>query len=324
MRVDLTFSPADLKATRDLTPNIRLFEIAPAAGAAPYAPGSHINLGVMIGERPDMRSYSLVGEPDPACYRIAVQRKHDGRGGSRSLWALAPGARLSVSAPNNLFPLGLDAPDYLLVAGGIGITPLLGMAATLARRAARLRMLYAARSRAELAFGHALAALLGDRLTVFVSDEGRRIDPAAAIAGLDPRGELYLCGPMRLVDAFRQAWAAAARPAAGFRIETFGSSGAFAPENFQVKIPRLGLELTVPADRSMLEALEAAGVEVVADCRRGECGLCTLDVLEVEGSLDHRDVFLSEQQKREGRKICTCVSRAVGGALTIEPAWRGD
>ena len=324
MRADTAWSQATIRATSDLTPGIRLIEIVPEGGAVRWSPGSHIDVGIVVDGRAATRSYSLIGEPDPSCYRIAVRREDNGRGGSRAMWTLTQGARLTVSTPNNLFELELDRPEYLLVAGGIGITPILGMAIALDRRGANVRLAYAGRSRGEMPFLSALAERLGDRLAVHAADEGRRLDLAATFAALGPGAEAYVCGPMRLLDAARRAWAVSGRPATALRYETFGSSGRHAPEPFRVRVPRHGVDLVVPETRTLLEALSEAGVDVMWDCRRGECGLCALDVLEVAGEIDHRDVFFSEHEKRENHKICACVSRAVGGELVLDTAYRGD
>ncbi len=106
------------------------------------------------------------------------------------------------------------------------------------------------------------------------------------------------------------------------RFETFGNSGRFATEAFKVKIPRLGMEVQVPSNKTMLDALEAAGVAMISDCRRGECGLCALYIIETTGTVDHRDVFFSDEEKAENRKLCTCVSRVAGGDITIDTADR--
>jgi len=323
MRFGPEWTPARLRRATDVAAGVRLFEIEPEGGPLPYAPGAHIRVTVVAGETPDSRSYSLVGAAAAdGAYRIAVKRLADSRGGSAYLWSLAEGARLAVTAPANLFELTHGRPDYLLVAGGIGITPLVGMAEVLARRGARVRLAYAARRREEMAFLDQLSALLGERLSLHVSAEGRRLDLAAEIAALDPAGELYLCGPMRLQEAVRAAWADARRPATRLRSETFGSSGRFGAVPFLVRVPRLGLEVVVPENRTMLEALSEAGADLMYDCRRGECGLCALDVLAVDGALDHRDVFFSDAEKQENRKICACVSRAAGGAVVVDTADR--
>jgi vanillate O-demethylase ferredoxin subunit len=266
----------------------------------------------------------LVGEPDGQTYRIAVKRLPQGRGGSLAMWQLPVGARLRVSAPQNHFALDFNAPAYLLVAGGIGITPLLRMAHTLAQRSAAsgrpVRMLYGARTADELAFLAELKELLGERLRTVV---GAAMDFAAEIAALPAGGQMYVCGPAPMLDAARSAWLAAGRPEADLRFETFGSSGASAPQAFRVQIPRHGLDITVPADCSLLEALEQAGIEQLYDCQRGECGLCALDVLALDGTIDHRDVFLSAHEKQQNTRLCACVSR-VTGSITLDSAWRPE
>jgi ferredoxin-NADP reductase len=315
---------AELVSTRDFGPDIRMFEIAPKHGVVPYEPGSHINLAVDIGGRRDVRSYSLVGLPRRNVYRIAVKRVAPSRGGSVWLHNLLPGARLQVTSPRNHFPLQHGASRYLLIAGGIGITPLLGMAQVLKQRGADFHLLYAARSQREIACGQELKETLSDRVSLFVSEEGNRLDLQQVLADFPADGDIYFCGPARLLNALRETMTALNRPLTNLRFETFGSGGLQPNEPFWVRVPRLGVEVAVPEGQSMLDALEAAGVEVMAECRRGECGLCAVDVMALEGDIDNRDVFLSEHQKRENTRICACVSRAVHGGIVIDTAWRAD
>lgn len=322
MAATIEWRSARLAATRDLTADVRLFEIEAEGPFVPPQPGSHLNVAVQIGERADRRSYSVVGACADGVYRIAVKRLPESRGGSAWMWSLAPGARLTVSTPGNHFALTPHRPDYLLVAGGIGITPIYGMALALAEAGAPLRVLYAARGRGDLAFAEDLGDRLGGRLECFVSEEGGRIDFSAEIARLAPGGELYVCGPIPMLEDAKAAWAASRRPVAGLRFETFGSSGRFATEAFTVRIPRLGREIEVPRNASMLDALEAAGIAMISDCRRGECGLCALKILDKDGIVDHRDVFFSDEEKASDAKLCTCVSRMAGGTITVDTADR--
>ena len=315
---------AELTATRDFGPDIRMFEIAPAGGALPYEPGSHINLAIDIAGHRDIRSYSLVGLPRRDAYRIAVRRVQPSRGGSAWLHDLLPGARLKITSPRNHFPLQFGASHYLLVAGGIGITPLLGMAQTLARRGLEFRLLYAVRRRQDAAFADELRETLGDRVSLFVSEDGNRIDLLRELSVHPADGDIYVCGPGRLLQALRDAMAVLQRPSANLRFETFGNGGLHPNESFWVRVPRLGVEIAVPAGQTMLDALDAAGVELMSECRRGECGLCAVDVVAVEGLIDHRDVFLSDHQKHENSRICACVSRAVQGGVVIDTSWRAD
>lgn len=324
MRFELRFGPARVRAITDVAADVRMFEIVPAAGVQAYRPGSHLAISVLIDGRPDTRHYSLVGhDPFEGAYRIAVKKAPESRGGSDYMWRLQPGASIEVSEPRNLFEPTFGRPAYLLVAGGIGVTPMVGMAAAFARANAPVRVLYGGRSRALMPFADEIAAEVGpERLALYADDEGQRMDLAAEIAALPEGGELYVCGPIGLLDAARRTWAAAGRPDRLLRFETFGSSGQFAPEAFTVSIPRLHLDIVVPENRSLLSALEEAGVEVLSDCRRGECGLCQLDVVSTDGVLDHRDVFLSDHQKEEGHKICACVSRVARGNIVVDTADR--
>jgi ferredoxin-NADP reductase len=134
---------------------------------------------------------------------------------------------------------------------------------------ANFRLLYACRRRQELALADELRQRIGERLTVFVSEEGSRVNMGAEIGRLAPAGELYVCGPIGMLEEAKRSWAQSGRPHGLLRFETFGSSGHFAAEPFKVKIPRLNLEVEVSREQTMLQALEAAGVEMISDCLRG-------------------------------------------------------
>ncbi|MGJ4895652.1 MULTISPECIES: PDR/VanB family oxidoreductase [unclassified Bradyrhizobium] len=324
MRFQDNWSPATLVSTRDLAPGIREFILRPDGYVcAPYPVGSHIKVGVLAAGQPDVRSYSLVGEADPRGYRIAVRFAEDSRGGSRYLWSLQPGARLDVASPTSLLQVDWQRPHYCLVAGGIGITPLVGAAHALLRKTPNVSLHYAVRSRGDAAYVDELAALLGDRLTVYAADQSQRLDLSDLFSSLPSGAAVLFCGPMRMLDAARSAWAACGRVPADLSYETFGSSGRLSTEPFKVRLRDSGEEIVVPRDRSMLDVLNAAGHEVMADCRRGECGVCAVDVVEVEGEIDHRDVFFSAEQKHDSRKLCACVSRA-HGVVTIDTLERAD
>lgn len=311
-----------VRATRDLTPRIRMIEIEPEQAFVPPSPGSHIDFSVTIGGRPDVRSYSVVGPCADGVYRIAVKLLEASRGGSAFMWSLAPGARLAHSAPANHFGLVLGRPEYLLLAGGIGVTPIFAHAHALAHAGQRFRLLYACRSGTDLALADELRSQIGERLDIRLSGEGKRVDISAEIAHLDPQGEFYLCGPIGMLEAAKRAWAASGRPVDRLRFETFGASGEYPAVAFDVRIPRLGKEIRVAANKTMLEAFEEAGIEMIFDCRRGECGLCALPILEVDGVVDHRDVFFSAAEKAGNAKLCTCVSRVYGRAITVDTADR--
>jgi vanillate O-demethylase ferredoxin subunit len=324
MRFIEAWTPATLVATRDLTSGIREFLLRPDGFvASPYAVGSHIQLGVTVDGQPETRSYSLVGEADPQGYRIAVRRAPDSRGGSRYMWSLEPGARLTITRPASLMQLDWTRRHVCLVAGGIGITPIVGAAQALARRDTDVTLHYAVRSRDDAAYLDVLQALLGDRLVLHAGDEGRRLDLGTVFAALPQDAMALFCGPMRMLDAARHAWEAAGRPMTDLRYETFGSSGLLPTEAFRVRLKDEGVEFVIPRDRSLLDVLNEAGHEVMSDCRRGECGVCALDVVDVDGEIDHRDVFFNDHQKQQSRKICACVSRA-RGTITVDTLHRAD
>jgi ferredoxin-NADP reductase len=322
MTEQLDWQAAKLLRTRDLSPDIRLFEIEPSGDFVVPKPGSHINVTVQIGGRPDVRSYSIVGPCTGGIYRIAVKLLGDSRGGSAYMWSLKPGAQLTISTPGNHFDLGRGRPEYLLLAGGIGITPIFTMALALADTDANFRVLYACRRRQDAALSDELRERIGERLQMFIDEDGGRVDLEAEIARLMPGGELYVCGPIGMLEAAKRAWQQSGRPVDQLRFETFGNSGRFASQPFKVNIPRLNLVVDVPQNQTMLDALEHAGVAMISDCRRGECGLCALHILEVDGIVDHRDVFFSDEEKAANAKLCTCVSRVAGGSITIDTADR--
>lgn len=274
--------------------------------------------------REEQRRYSLLDlGRDDGLYRIAVKRVDAGLGGSRHMWSLRAGDGVAITGPQEAFALGLEAPAYLLLAGGIGVTPMLSMARLLAGRGVPLSFHYAACRREEAVFAGLLREWLGERLHLHISAESARLDVEQVIAASRGDAELYVCGPLGMLDAARRAWQALGRPAQRLRFESFASGGRYANQPFTVALPRHGVELQVGAQQSLLAALEAAGIEILSGCRRGECGLCAADIVECEAPLDHRDVFFSDAEKAANARLCTCVSRPVGGRIVIDTDYRG-
>lgn len=279
-------------------------------------PGSHIDVRIATG---DVRSYSVVSVgADGRTVTLGVHLSPTSRGGSTFMHALRAGDELDITAPLQDFPLRVGASRYVLLAGGIGITAVAAMGAVLRRLGADYRFVYVGRSRSAMAFLPELTEIHGDRLEVHVDDEGTGLDVSALVADIDAHTELYMCGPIRLMDAVRRSWLERDLPLPNLRYETFGNSGWFEAEEFVVKVPGLGVETTVGTGESLLDALERADVDMMFDCRKGECGLCQVDIVSVDGTVDHRDVFYSEQQKDTATKLCTCVSRVVCGTGTSE------
>lgn len=306
-----------------LTKAIRRIVLAPEIPVKVEA-GAHIDVMVELedgrnGER-DRRSYSVVdASTDGSRLAVSVFNSPASRGGAAVMHALSPGDIIEITQPILDFPLRVGAPRYLLLAGGIGITAIAGMARVLRTIGADYRLVYVGRARAEMAYLRELQELHGDRLQLHVTDEGAPLVVTALIADLSRDTELYMCGPIRLMDAVRRAFTERKLAPPNLRFETFGNSGWFDAESFEVRVPHLGITTTVSASQTMLEALETAGADMMFDCRKGECGLCEVRVLDLHGDIDHRDVFYSERQKDARSKMCCCVSRAVarpaGGAV---------
>ncbi len=323
MRITQRTHDALIEALADITPTVREFTLrmpadAPAR-ALQWQPGSHLQISMPIQGKDTIRHYSLLPPLQEGTLRIAVKQVQPGRGGSRAMWHLQTGQTLRVSEPLNQFPLDLTAPAYFLLAGGIGITPLLAMVHSLAMRKASVQMLYCASSAQELAYLPDLQTAIGTGLQTVI---GPVHDLDQRIAQLPADAQAYVCGPSGLLQAMQQAWERAARPPALLRYETFGAASVRA-EAFTVSLPRHQLSLVVDANTSLLDAMEMEGIQAMYGCRKGECGLCVLPVLKLEGEIQHHDVFLSDHEKRSNQQICVCVSR-VKGSITLDSAYRPE
>lgn len=287
-------------------------------------PGSHIDIMVNANGEMVRRSYSVVSQSeDLRDLTLGVFLVPNSRGGSIAVHALKVGDRLDITQPLQNFPLRVGAERYVLIAGGIGVTAIMAMAAVLKRIGANYTLMYAARSSDAMAFREELQAIHGDNLQIFLDEDKNFIQIPELIASLDDNTEIYICGPIRLMDAVRRAWFESDLENTNLRYETFGASGWFDPEEFIVRIPAKNVEVLVDKQHSMLEALEEAGVDMLADCRKGECGLCEVRVSSLNGRIDHRDVFYSERQKEENHKISCCVSRIVTSETGLAADSRG-
>lgn len=304
---------------RDVAQRIRRIVLEPEFPVR-AAPGTHVDVAVVVNGSREVRSYSVVESNDDGTrLALSVFRTPTSRGGSVFMHGLAEGDDLELTQPMQNFPLRVGAARYVILAGGIGVTAVLGMARVLARLGADYRFIYVGRSRDAMAYLDELVAEHGDRIEVHVDAEGTPLDVRAMVSGLDLDTELYMCGPIRLMDAVRRGWQDLELDLPNLRYETFGNSGWFDPEEFVVRIPRLGIEAVVPKHRSMLEALEEAGADMMFDCRKGECGLCEVEVLDLSGDIDHRDVFYSQRQQQASAKMCCCVSRATSAKSVPRP-----
>jgi ferredoxin-NADP reductase len=281
-----------------------------------WTPGAHIDLVL----RPDLiRQYSLCGDPaDRSAWRVAVLRETAGRGGSRFVHEeLREGTRLRVLGPRNHFPL-VVSDTYLFLAGGIGITPILPMLAAARASGARWRLVYGGRSRDSMAFATELEAGYGGLVQLCPQDETGLLDLDRLLGEPAPGTLVYCCGPDPLLHAVRDRcrnW-----PAGALHLERF-SQTAPAPVDaaatpFEVELALSGLTLAVPAEQSVLETVEKAGIGVLSSCREGTCGTCETAVLG--GVPDHRDALLTEAERAANDTMMICVSRARSPKLVLE------
>ena len=302
-----------------LTPTIRRLLLVPADGTAPpsFDAGAHIGLHVPIGERTQRRAYSLVNATDHAAhYEIAVQLEPSGSGGSSWVHQLETGAELEVAVPRNDFPLEATAQSYLLIAGGIGITPILSMARALDAAGKTYTLHYAAREATAMAYRDEVAALAG--ATCWLDDgDPRRGIPLATTIDAPQRGRhLYICGPAGLIQAVLTQASALGWPDAQVHSELFAvAQDTYTDTSFEVELKASSVTLTIPAGKTILDVMIEAGLDQLFDCRRGDCGVCTTQV--IDGEPEHRDICLSAGDRERG-DFCPCVSRAKSSRLVLD------
>ena len=289
----------------------------------PFAPGAHVTVRTPAGSE---RKYSLINPPgERTHYAIAVRRDGNGRGGSVSMIdSVAMGASIDVSAPENAFPLEDSARRFLFIAGGIGITPILGMIRALQAREAEgapappFKLLYLTRSPEDTAY---LQEVTGDALARRATlhhdhgDPGQAFDLWPLLERPAAGNHVYCCGPRGLMDAVRDMtghW-----PDTSVHFESFsaGDAAMFEPNQpFTIRLARSGETIEVDADQTALQALSAHGHRVMSSCEAGSCGTCRTTYLS--GDVEHRDIVLADDEKAD--QIMLCVSRARGGVLELD------
>jgi ferredoxin-NADP reductase/predicted pyridoxine 5'-phosphate oxidase superfamily flavin-nucleotide-binding protein len=303
------------------TARVKAFRLVAADGSLLPRVEAGAHLPVRVRDRDGKwveRCYSLWSDPaDRSHYRIGVLAEPDGRGGSLYLHhSLRTGARLQASRPENAFPLDTRAEYSILLAGGIGITPLLSMLHVLKAKGRPFELHYSAKHFRDLAFKQEITALTGGKARFYASGEpgAARLHLQAILASPVPGTHLYVCGPRRMIDAARELSRTNGWPAEQLHFESFATG--IAPHNreLSVTLARSGRVLRVPPSRSVLDALLEEGLAVPHECRRGECSLCATRVLE--GEPEHRDLCLSIEARENS--MCVCVSRARMDSLTLD------
>lgn len=305
----------NVASRRMLTPSIVELTLVPAGdeGLPDYGPGAHVTVRTPAGA---MRRYSLVGPGEnPDKFVIAVKMEPESRGGSRSMHdEAAVGTELLVELPENDFELK-DAPKYLLIAGGIGITPIYAMARHLSKEGKPFNIIYCTRSSEETAYLDELKEEFGGKLKIH-HDNG---DPDKVYDFWDHFAEpqnmhVYCCGPKPLMEEIKAIsghW-----PEGRVNFEDFKPVEIIREDDveFDVELAKSGMTVTVPADRSILEAVRDSGIPTVSSCESGTCGTCKTRL--IAGDVDHRDMVLMDEEKDD--YIMICISRARSGNLVID------
>jgi ferredoxin-NADP reductase len=299
------------------TPFIRSLVFVVEGGAVPqWQAGAHIRVLLPNGGDRPYSLMTLPGLPE-GTLALGVLREETSSGGSRFMHALKTGDVVRATAPVNNFGLHAGAPPALLFAGGIGITPILSMAAELNARGIPYRLHYAGRAPGLLAFLPQLQTICPGGLSVHYDSNESRLDIAAALGDAPAGSHVYVCGPAGMIDAVKAAALANGIPADRIHFELFKAEPAKTPNKpFEVELRSTGQVIKVAAEQSIIQALESAGLDVLYDCQRGDCGVCQCGV--IAGVPDHRDVILTDAEKAANNVIQICVSRAKTERLVLD------
>jgi vanillate O-demethylase ferredoxin subunit len=303
------------------TDRVKSFRLRAAEGndLPEFLSGAHLQVMLKLPDGSEAnRHYSLVNNPnDKFSYEIAVLREPEGRGGSRYMHEqVNEGDALEIRLPKNEFQMVTTAEHSILIAGGIGITPILSMMHSLSSKNDSFEMHYSARRFSEFAFRDRIVQVAGDSACFYASKEtgGQRLNLKELLATPKPGVHVYVCGPRGMINAVRDTATVQGWPLSQIHFESFGAQPMADDKAIRVHLAKSKQTITVPADRSILDTLLDAGVSVPHDCKRGECTMCSTRVLD--GEPDHRDLCLSPEEKTSS--MCVCVSRARGEELQLD------
>lgn len=303
-------------AIRAAADETNLYEFARPDGAKlpPAEPGAHVDLYLPNSMT---RQYSLViPHLNPPSYTLGIKRDPSSRGGSRYIFdELQIGQVLAISAPRNHFPLAADAPHHVLIAGGIGITPIYAMAQKLRADESTFDLYYAGRSRSQLPFLDELANCAFAHIHCDDEHGGAVLDLVSIIADAAPGSHFYCCGPTPMLEAYRAA--AADIPPEQIHLEYFSPQAeASRAGGFIVQLARSGQDVFIPPGQSILETLREAGLTLDSSCQEGICGVCETKV--ISGIPDHRDAVLSDHEHAANRSMMICCSGCKGERLVLD------
>lgn len=314
---------AVIKNKKYETPDILSFELAPNGSflLPRFEAGSHIDVHINGGL---VRQYSLYNDPDDVnVYKIAVLKDPHSRGGSAGMHAsFNIDDTIKISAPRNLFPLDQTSQRVVLFAGGIGITPLMSMASVLAKQGIDFELHYHCRSKKSAAFYDELRSSPYNTRVHFHFDDAPDDTARSVNLALSQSGDsvnLYTCGPNGYMDYIFTTARALGWKDNNLHKEVFGADSIELDDSdhsFELTLVRSGISLHIPKDKTVLEVLEDACIEIDVSCEQGICGACVTKV--IEGIPDHRDQFLSDEEKEKNNQFTPCCSRALGKSLSID------
>lgn len=309
-----------ITSVQQLTPKVRAYQLRhPLGEALPnVTAGAHLSVPVILADGlRSNRNYSINSDPSQNdYYEIAVLLEAEGKGGSRFIHEnYQLGMQLQCGLPKNDFELQSDDSPIVLIAAGIGITPILAMARALKQSDRVFQLHYIGRSLKEMAYVEELQHEFGEQLNVHVSAQ-QAVNLETIMTDVAHDADFYVCGSERLLNGVQQAALSLGVPETRIRFERFSSPNSSRAQSIEVELRRSGKTIQVKPDESILSAVEAAGIKTLSDCKVGNCGTCAVNVLE--GIPQHLDSALNERERTQGKKMCICVSRANSSKLVLD------
>lgn len=312
--------PLIITGVKQLTPKVRAYQLRHPLGQAlpKVSAGAHLSVPVILADGlASTRHYSINSDPDQThTYEIAVLNETEGKGGSRFIHAhYQLGMQLQCGMPQNHFQLQNDDHSVVLIAGGIGITPIMAMASTLKQNGRVFQFHYIGRSLNEMAYVDELQREYGEQLNLHISTQ-QAVNLEKIMANATHDATFYVCGSERLIHGVQQTAFSLGIAETRLHFERFSAPEPLHAKAIEVELRRSGKTLHVKPDESILTAVEAAGVKTLSDCKVGNCGTCAVNVLE--GVPQHLDSALTERERTQGKKMCICVSRANSPKLVLD------
>ena len=318
LNTEMRVRVADIKQIADQVKRFR-FERVDGGAMPVFSGGAHVVVAMRDGNVLRRNPYSLMSSPtDTSGYEISVLRVTTSRGGSHFLHdKLKRGDEVTLSQPVNLFPIDQRSSKHLLLAGGIGITPFMAMMDQLQQAGQDFELHYAVRTREHGAYWQQLQARYGEKRVKIYCDAEQLFIPTEALLANQALGtHLYVCGPAGMIKGVLGQAKTLGWPAQNLHSEEFLAPPPGKP--FQVKLSKSKRTIDVHSHQSILEAIEAAGIDAPYLCRGGACGQCETQVQSCSGSIEHHDHYLEPDEKASGRKIMICVSRIAGSNITLD------